>query len=195
VFPTTQRQSAATGGHQARRFVMFGMFVAALLLGKVSLTASDSEVAVHEKDGVYEVRAAFSVPRPASVVVAVLTDYASIPGYMPEVRSSQVLERDSDHAVVEQEAVARFLMFSRRMHLVLEVNEASSTIEFHDRCGQSFERYEGAWSMSEKDGQTRIAYRLTAKPSFDVPDWLLSRLLKRDATQMIARLEAQIIAH
>ncbi len=97
--------------------------------------------------------------------------------------------------MVEQEAVARFLMFSRRMHLVLEVKEASSTIEFHDRCGQSFERYEGAWSMAEKDGQTRVAYRLTAKPSFDVPDWLLSRLLKRDAAQMIARLQAQILAH
>jgi hypothetical protein len=61
----TQSQSAATGGHHARRFVMLGMCVAALLVGKASLTASDSEVAVHEKDGVYEVRAAFSVPRPA----------------------------------------------------------------------------------------------------------------------------------
>jgi hypothetical protein len=113
---------------------------------------------------------------------------------MPEVRSSQVLERHDDHAVVEQEAVARFMVFSRRLHLVLDVKEASSTIEFHDRCGQSFERYEGAWSMAEKDGQTRVAYRLTAKPSFDVPDWLLSRLLKRDAGQMITRLQAQILA-
>ena len=77
MLPMTQSQSAATGGHHARRFVMLGMCVAALLVGKASLTASDSEVAVHEKDGVYEVRAAFSVPRPASVVAAVLTDYAA----------------------------------------------------------------------------------------------------------------------
>ena len=163
-------------------------------MGKTTLTASDSEVAVHEKNGVYEVRAAFSVTRPASVVAAVLTDYLRIPDYMPEVRSSQILAREDGHAVVAQEAVARFMMFSKRMHLVLEVKEGSSTIEFHDRCGQSFERYEGAWSMAERDGQTRVAYRLTAKPSFDVPDWLLSRLLKRDATQMIARLQAQILA-
>ena len=194
MFATNPNRTAATGGHRARRFVMLGMFVIALFVGDASVTASDSEVAVHEKDGVYEVRAAFFVPRPASVVAAVLTDYLRIPDYMPEVRSSQVLERHDDHAVVEQEAVARFMVFSRRLHLVLDVKEASSTIEFHDRCGQSFERYEGAWSMAEKDGQTRVAYRLTAKPSFDVPDWLLSRLLKRDAGQMITRLRAQILA-
>jgi ribosome-associated toxin RatA of RatAB toxin-antitoxin module len=194
VFATNRNRTAATGGHRARRFVVPGLLVAVLFVGKTSLAASDSEVAVHEKDGVYEVRATFSVLRPPSIVAAVLTDYLRIPDYMPEVRSSQVLERHDDHVVVEQEAVARFMMFSRRVRLVLEVTEGSSTIEFHDRCGQSFERYEGSWSMAERDGQTRIAYTLTAKPSFDVPDWLLSRLLKRDATQMIARLHAQIAA-
>lgn len=190
----TNSQSATTGGRHARRFVMLGIVVSLLFAGNTGLTASDSEVAVHEKDGVYEVRAAFSITRPASVVAAVLTDYLRIPDYMPEVRSSQVLEREDGRAVVAQEAVARFMMFSKRMHLVLEVKEGSSTIEFHDQCGQSFERYDGAWSMVEKNGQTRVAYRLTAKPSFDVPDWLLSRLLKRDAAQMIARLQAQILA-
>ena len=114
MFATNQNRTAATGGHRARRFVVLGLLIAALFVGKTSLTASDSEVAVHEKDGVYKVRAAFSVSRPASVVAAVLTDYLRIPDYMPEVRSSQVLERHDDHAVVEQEAVARFMMFSRR---------------------------------------------------------------------------------
>jgi hypothetical protein len=68
-------------------------------------------------------------------------------------------------------------------------------IEFYDRCGQSFERYESAWSMAEKDGQTRVVYRPAAKPSFDVTDWLLSRLLKRDSSQLIVRLRAQILAY
>ena len=112
---------------------------------------------MREKNGVYEVRRDVFVSRPASVVAAVLTDYVRIPHYMPEVRSSQLIERRDDRAVVEQEAVARFLMFSKRVHLVLEVEEAPLTIAFQDRCGQSFERYEGTWSMSENGAETRVA--------------------------------------
>jgi ribosome-associated toxin RatA of RatAB toxin-antitoxin module len=126
--------------------------------------------------------------------MSVLTDYVQIPRYMPQVQTSRLLHRRDDQAVVEQEAVSRFLTFSRRVHLVLEVHETPLTIEFNDVCGQSFERYEGAWSMIEKDGETRIAYRLTAKPAFDVPNWLLSRLFKRDASEMIQRLQAEITA-
>ena len=68
-------------------------------------------------------------------------------------------------------------------------------IVFRDRCGQSFERYEGAWSMSDTGAHTRVTYRLTAKPAFDVPGWLLSRLLKRDAAEMIERLRSEIAIH
>jgi hypothetical protein len=46
--------------------------------------------------------------------------------------------------------------------------------------------------MAENHGGTKISYRLTATPRFDVPNWLLSRLLKRDAVDMIARLRAEI---
>jgi hypothetical protein len=38
------------------------------------------------------------------------------------------------------------------------------------------------------------SYRLSATPSFDIPEFLLKRLLKRDASQMIRRLQAEIVA-
>jgi hypothetical protein len=86
------------------------------------------------------------------------------------------------------------MLFSKRIHLVLEVHEQTGEIRFRDRCGKSFARYEGTWTITESGGQTAIAYRLTAKPSFDVPEFLLKRLLKRDASQMIQRLQAEIVA-
>jgi hypothetical protein len=57
---------------------------------------------------------------------------------MPDVRTSTVLERDANYAVVEQEAVAKFLMFSKPIHLVLEVHQAAGSLRFRDRCGNSF---------------------------------------------------------
>jgi ribosome-associated toxin RatA of RatAB toxin-antitoxin module len=149
-------------------------------------------VTVTEDRGVYSVKAAFISPQPLDVVFAVLTDYAAIPKFMPQVRTSVVRERGEGRAVIEQEAIARFLMFTRRIHLVLEVSEEASTIRFRDLCGQSFREYEGVWQLQHVDGQTRVQYALTAKPSFAVPEFLLGRLLKRDASQMIKGLQIEM---
>jgi ribosome-associated toxin RatA of RatAB toxin-antitoxin module len=195
VFATIPNLTTTAGGRHARRFVMIGLAVLTMVGTTLRAATPDDQISVREKNGTYEVTATFAVSRSTSIVAAVLTDYVRIPHYMPEVRTSQLIERRDDRAVIEQEAVARFLMFSKRVHLVLEVEETPLTIMFKDRCGQSFERYEGAWSMAEIGAaDTRVSYRLTAKPVFDVPGWLLSRLLKRDATEMIERLRAEIAA-
>ena len=183
-----------TGGRPGARRCL--AWTGALVLGIGSVAgagqATDASAAVHEARGVYVVSAEFSVPGPAAVAVAVLTDYESIPRFMPAVKTSTVTERGDDYAVVEQEAVATFMLFSKRIHLVLEVQAHAGTIRFRDRCGKSFERYEGAWTVSDTGGRTTIGYRLTAKPSFDVPTFLLKRLLKRDALQMIGHLQTEV---
>jgi ribosome-associated toxin RatA of RatAB toxin-antitoxin module len=186
-------QGSSGGRSRARRFAAAA---AMMLLSASALAAANPQsepvVTVSEVRGVYSVAAAFTVPEAPSFVFAALTDYAEIPRFMPEVRTSQVLERTDDGAVVEQEAVARFMMFSRRVHLVLEVQESLGTIRFRDRCGKSFRRYEGGWTITENGAATQVRYELSVQPSFDVPEFLLKRLLKRDAAQMIERLKAEI---
>jgi ribosome-associated toxin RatA of RatAB toxin-antitoxin module len=150
------------------------------------------DVAVAARDGLYYVTATFTVSQPASVAFTVLTDYEQIPRFMPDVRKSQLLERRKGAALVEQEAVAHVMMFSKRVHLVLEIEEAPLLIRFRDRCGESFAHYEGTWTISQKDTHVEIAYALTAKPTFDVPEFLLKRLLKRDAQTLIERLRTEI---
>ena len=86
------------------------------------------------------------------------------------------------------------MMFSKRVHLVLDIEEQPDALIFRDRCGQSFVRYEGAWRLSQQDGQTAITYELTAEPSFDVPGFMLKRLLRRDSGEMIERLQREIAA-
>jgi hypothetical protein len=86
------------------------------------------------------------------------------------------------------------MTFSKRVHLVLEIEERPDAVIFRDRCGRSFVRYEGAWRLSLQDGQTAITYELTAEPSFDVPGFMLKRLLRRDSGQMIEHLQREIAA-
>jgi ribosome-associated toxin RatA of RatAB toxin-antitoxin module len=156
--------------------------------------ASSVDVTVQENEGLYTVRSRFNVPAPASIAFAVLTDYEAIPRFMPDVRTSNILERTGSRVIVEQEAVAHVMMFSKRVFLVLEVSECGGAIHFRDRSGKSFSHYAGSWRLTEQDNHTSISYELTAKPAFDVPEFLLKRLLKRDAKQMIERLQAEIAA-
>lgn len=152
------------------------------------------DVAVHELGGVYVVEAQFQVEQPAAVVLAVLTDYERIPDFMPHVRTSVVRARFEGGALVEQEAVSRVLMFSKRVHLLLEVQESEDTLRFRDSCGRSFTQYDGAWMVEARDGKTVVTYELRARPSFDVPGFLLTKLLKRDSARMIERLRAEMAA-
>lgn len=195
MFRNTRRLAAKVGGRSgARRLVTTVGLIAfcAAAVPAMAMPQNDPPVTVTEDKGVYTVAATFTVSEASSFALAALTDYAQIPRFMPEVRTSNVIERADDRAVVEQEAVARFMMFSKRVHLVLEVREHNGTIRFRDRCGKSFARYEGVWTIEQRDGNTHVTYELSAKPSFDVPEFLLKRLLKRDASQMIERLKAEI---
>jgi ribosome-associated toxin RatA of RatAB toxin-antitoxin module len=150
------------------------------------------DVTVREAGGVYTVTARFHVAQGCAVALAVLTDYEQIPNFMPGVKSSVVLERAPGRALVEQEAVSRLMMFSRQVHLVLEIIEGPDTLSFTDRSGHSFAHYEGKWRLSPKDGGTDILYELTAKPSFEVPEFVLKRLFKRDSGHMIEALRKEM---
>ena len=172
--------------------VLATTLVIALTAGTMADAGPAPAVSVREERGVYSVSARFNVPQPPAAVLAVLTDYENIPRFLPDVTSSVVRERITGGAVVEQEAVSRMMMFSKKVHLVLEITERQDAIRFVDRCGGSFGRYEGTWRVTARGTGSEITYELIAKPSFDVPEFLLKRLLKRDSTRTIERLTAEI---
>ena len=187
AFKSLMFRRRASGG----RFAVAALFLL-LQASRAAAQPPPPALTIVEQRGVYTVVARFVVDQPASVALAVLTDYEQIPRFMPGVRTSIVRERSAGWAVVEQEAISTVMMFSKRVHLVLEIDERPDTLIFRDRCGRSFVRYEGAWRVSAHNGRTALTYELTAEPSFDVPGFLLKRLLRRDSTEMIERLQREI---
>jgi hypothetical protein len=173
-------------------FLILGGLIPVARLKATEDAASAPAVTVREERGVYSVAARFQVLQSPALALAVLTDYEQIPRFTPGVETSIVLERASGLVIVEQEAVSHLMMFSKRVHLVLEITEGADSLRFRDRSGSSFARYEGTWRLCEENGQTVIQYELTAQPSFDVPQFLLKRLLRRDAGQMIEGLRREI---
>src|SRR5215211_1630564 len=166
-----------------------------LIAGGPAFTAGSPDtpsVQVSEANGVYSVVARFTVTELPADVLAVLTDYAHIPRFMPGIRTSIVHERADGRALVEQEAVSKLMMFSKRVHLMLDVQEINGGMTFRDRCGQSFKQYDGSWRVSREGTLTIVVYELKADPTFDVPEFMLKRLLKRDSGEMIEQLQREV---
>ena len=168
------------------------LVLAALIAAAPSATAQPAaaDVTVREQGGLYVVTASFSVAQSQARVLAVLTDYEGIPRLVPDVKRSIVRSRTGDRAVVDQEAVSRVLFFSKTVRLRLDIQEAADAVAFRDICGQSFVVYEGAWRVTATPDGSTVTYELRAQPAFDVPEFLIRRLMKRDAGQLIARLRA-----
>lgn len=190
----TPSSSVLTGGPaRARRLVTAAVvFAAALCGGPAAADPGAPQVSVREDRGTYAVTARFEIPESAAAALAVLSDYEQIPKFMPEVQSSVVVGGSGGRTLVQQEAVSRFMMFSKKVHLLLEVTREPGAIRFVDRCGTSFASYEGAWRAVTENGRTIVSYELNAKPGFDVPEFILKRLLKRDSIRMIERLQREI---
>jgi hypothetical protein len=167
--------------------------VVTIFTGVAVLQAAPApDVSVREDHGTYVVTAQFEVAAAPATALQVLSDYERIPEFAPGVKRSVVKERQGSRVVVEQEAVSRVLMFSKRVHLVLDIEQDDSSIAFRDICGRSFIAYSGSWRVGPSTEGASIVYLLSAKPAFDVPQFILVRLLKKDAVEMIANLRREI---
>jgi len=175
-------------------FAGLTMFVAAAGIPAAATVDRAPVVHVSEEQGTYRIDAEFCVAQPAAIVLDVLSDYEAIPRFMPDVKSSRIIERADGRVLVEQEAVARLMMFSKKIHLLLEITQTPNAISFRDRSRISFSDYEGGWRVAEGAGSASIRYQVLARPAFDVPEFVLKRLLKRDATRMIDNLRAEMSA-
>jgi uncharacterized membrane protein len=174
------------------RTLLTGVAAVAVTLAATTAAAQEPVTSVHEAGGEYVVSATFTVPGSPGTAREVLTDYANIPRFMPNVRSSAVVNRQDGRVRVEQDAEPQFMWFSRKIHLVLDVDEGANVIRFRDTSGTSFAHYDGSWAIAAQHGETRLTYSLVARPAFSVPGFVLKKLLKRDAVTMVGRLQAEI---
>ncbi len=178
------------GAHRLLTAIAVALSVPAALAA--AATGEPPDVTIDRDGEAYTVSAQFVVPQPPDVVLEVLTDFEGIPRFVPDIARSVVVEQNGTTRVVEQEAVSHAMMFSKRVHLQLVVEEAPDGLTFRDRLGRSFRRYEGQWRLTPCASGTLVLYRLVADPSFSVPSFVIRRVLSRDAGTMIEGLRAEM---
>ena len=169
--------------HCARQsFVVARRLLLASTAAVPAASTQPAPVSVRGDRGVYRVAATFATPQPIAVALAVLTDYEQIPAL---------------HARRPQQPRPRARRRPRRrragsggaLDVLLQAGPpgargAGSAGEHplpRSLRARASSATKGTWTLREQDGHAVIGYELLAEPGFDVPEFMLTRLLKRDA--------------
>jgi hypothetical protein len=167
---------------------------AALVAGAVHAQAAPAVLVSSHGSAELRVEGRCRVAAPLSIAWDVLTDYDRIDEFVGSMRESRIRERGEGRALVEQVAVGRLLIFSRRLHVLLDVREEpDAALHFEDRLGRDFLAYRGSWRLLPQGDQVEIVYRLAARPAFRVPDLVARSLFRRAVTGLLAEVEAEIL--
>jgi uncharacterized membrane protein len=141
----------------------------------------------------YSVRASFEANAPVEVAWDVLSDYERIVKFVTSVKTSRVREREANRVVVEQEGVGRVLLFSKRVHVVLEILEdPGRSLTFRDLCGRDFRSYAGSWRLEATPRGARVSYSLEAAPISGGPSFAVRKVLRDSARKHLQQVRAEI---
>ena len=101
------------------------------------------------------------LPLAEEAVWQVLTDYESLPTFIPNLVSSRLLSRDGSFVKVEQVGSQKFvgLSFSASVRLELQERCAEGILGFRMVSGD-FRRFEGAWTVVKTSDGVRLRYEL-----------------------------------
>jgi len=170
------------------------VFVASLAAASAA-PPSAAEVRLKRLPGAaYEVWGRFTVDASTATVWSVLTDYEGIPAFVSAMKSSRVREARADGALlVEQKAVGGMFGLERVATLLLEVRREKESLLFEDVGRESFWRYEGEWRVQATARGSTATYRLVAQPDFIVPPFVLGRVLRRGARELLDDVRAEIV--
>jgi ribosome-associated toxin RatA of RatAB toxin-antitoxin module len=144
---------------------------------------------IDDPDGgkVYRISSSGTVAASPATVWRILTDYDSMPEYVPDLRSARVVSRDGARVIVEQQGGVRFLFFNRAIHLVVQVQEQAPDHIDVSLVNGDMKVYRASWALKPASGGgTRVDYRATIAPNFYVPALVGTSIVRKDITSMMA---------
>ena len=153
-------------------------------LPKLEVTVKRVDMGEHH---VFEVNASGAVNASPAAVWKILTDYDRMAEFVPDMKATKVLSRTGNKALVEQHGVARFLFFTRSIHLVVNVlEEPISSIDIGLVTGD-MKIYSCRWELVPvpETGGTRILYTGKLAPKFYVPGMLGENIIRSDIERML----------
>ena len=160
--------------------------------------ASALELKVERVDGIeggkaYQIASSGTVAATPAAVWRILTDYNRMADYVPDLKSARVVSRSGDKVIIEQLGAARFLFFSRDIHLVVQAQEQAPNKIDVTLVDGDMKIYRCTWELAANaGGGTRVTYNATIEPKFYVPGLVEAGLVRRDIARMMSAVLARL---
>jgi len=152
-------------------------------------SARNGEVVVHElgvPDGA-AVEALIFVAAPPAKAIDVLWDHEKFPLFMPNAKSSRVLERHGNDVVLEQVGGQGPI----NVTLVTRRHRAGNHIDWKLLRGD-VKRNDGSWDAAAVPGGTLLTYHVHVVPKGPIPNRVTAFLQKQALPSMCKAVKARI---
>ena len=118
---------------------------------------------------------------PLELLWRVLTDYETLSSFIPNLSSSELVDRDGTTVRLKQVGTQQLLglRFSAQVQLQLTEHHSEGLLRFHMLQGD-FRRCEGSWQMSELPDGSSLIYELTVQGCLGMPIALIEERLRHD---------------
>ena len=146
--PTSVHTGTRGGPAVAALAALLPVHVFTVLSLACARAGANGLVARVENEGAgYRVTAEGALPVDRSIAWAVLTDYNRFGEFLPGVRSSRVIRSQGRLRWVSQQGVARLLLFSLPLDLVVQVEEDPQTALRIEMVSGNVEAMRGEWRL------------------------------------------------
>lgn len=157
------------------------------------LTIKDEEVTVERHDGRFRVDLTAHVPVPPGRAWSVLTDFEHMADFVPNLISSEVIERQEGLLKVRQRGTARFGPFSVSFESLREIRLFPEH-EIHARgLAGSFKRMESLMQLQAENGGTRLRYHADVQPEFWLPPLVGPSLVRHETAEQFTAILQEMI--
>lgn len=182
--------------------VSIAMTLASWLIYASSMAASplvlltDRDVHVERAGDTFKVDVTMKAPVPSAQVWAVLVDFDHMAQFLPNMQSSEVIERTGNQIKVRQRGEARYGIFSTDYETVREVKfDPMKTIRARGLAGD-FKHMDSLMELSTDGDDTVMHYHAEVEPQFALPPLIgPAAVRKQTADQFNAMLQEILRRH
>lgn len=150
------------------------------------------EVEVQKKEGVYHIKASVECRCSIAHAWRELTNYDHLAEWVPNMRSSRVVERKSSGILIEQVGEIGEGVFSRTVKTQVLVIEQPQTQISTQIVAGDFKQYSASYKLTQKDGAVLLDYAATIEPAFFVLPIFDMLYLNRELKQQFDTLEKRL---
>jgi ribosome-associated toxin RatA of RatAB toxin-antitoxin module len=164
-----------------------------LALASATAAASPAVVEVQRRDTAVHVAASVVLKADLRSTWDTLVGYERLPEFVPDMRSSRVLERGRSEVLVEQVGRAGFGPFRQEFSLTLRVRELPMQSISAQSVAGDFVRFESRYVLrSGEGGVTQLDYSAVMEPKDGIPPLVGVPILRRAIRRQFEALQVEI---